>query len=101
MDVDTAIPLGLILNELVSNALKHAFNKNGGKLSIELKVEQKSLLFTVKDNGRGIKTDAKDKKEGFGLRLIDSLARKLKATVSLDNSEGTCYFVKVEKFKIV
>ncbi len=101
LDVDTAIPLGLILNELVSNALKHAFNDDGGELLIELKEQNKKLHFKIKDNGKGISDKDKDKKEGFGLRLIDSLARKLKATVSLDSSQGTCYYIEVEKYKIV
>ncbi len=101
LDVDTAIPLGLILNELVSNALKHAFNNDGGELLIELKEKNKKLHFKIKDNGKGISEKDKDKKEGFGLRLIDSLARKLKATVSLDSTHGTCYNVEVEKYKIV
>ncbi len=101
LDVDTAIPLGLILNELVSNALKHAFKNDGGELLIELKEKNKKLHFKIKDNGKGVSEKDKDKKEGFGLRLINSLARKLKATVSLDSAHGTCYYIEIEKYKIV
>lgn len=54
MDVDTAIPIGLILNELVSNSLKYAFPAGKGTLKIVFKREDENLLLSVKDDGVGI-----------------------------------------------
>ncbi|VAW29135.1 Two-component system sensor histidine kinase, partial [hydrothermal vent metagenome] len=100
LDVDTAIPLGLILNELVTNVLKYAFEGSKGELFIQLIKENNNLKLTVKDNGKGFKkSDAAQ--EGYGMRLIESLSRKLKATVLADSSAGTTYILTIEKFKLV
>ncbi len=100
LDVDTAIPLGLILNELVTNVLKYAFEGSKGELFIQLIKENNNLKLTVKDNGKGFKkSDAAQ--EGYGMRLIQSLSRKLKATVLVDSSAGTTYILTIEKFELV
>ncbi len=99
LDVDTAIPIGLILNELVTNALKYAFEGSKGKLFIQLIKDKDHLKLTVKDNGKGF-LESNNGQEGYGMRLIESLSRKLKATVSLDSSLGTTYIITIEKFTL-
>ncbi len=99
LDVDTAIPIGLILNELVTNALKYAFEGNKGELFIQLLQESNMLKLTVRDNGKGF-IESNNRQEGYGMRLIESLSRKLKATVSLDSSSGTTYIITIEKFTL-
>jgi len=100
LDVDTAIPLGLILNELVTNVLKYAFEGSKGELFVQLIKDKENLKLTVKDNGKGF-TKPDKVEEGYGIQLINSLSRKLKATVLVDSSVGTTYILTIEKFKLV
>ena len=58
LDINTAIPLGLIVNELVSNSMKHAFpNDREGKIDIEFKLEDGNYSMIVSDNGVGFPKD--------------------------------------------
>jgi two-component sensor histidine kinase len=101
LDVDTVIPLGLILNELVSNILKHAFNKDqNGESYIELKQVDDALVLTVKDNGKGFPdTINSNESTSFGIKLIKTFARKLKAEVKMYNEGGACTEVHILKYK--
>ncbi|RPI76273.1 MAG: response regulator, partial [Ignavibacteriales bacterium] len=82
LSVDTAISIGLIINELISNALKHAFNDNevpNGEIEVHLNNEVQNIYcLIVKDNGRGIPDNFnyKDPKT-LGLRLVNSLVHQL------------------------
>jgi len=81
LDVDTAIPLGLIINELVTNALKYAFpDGRAGVIHIALwKNEQNHLCLKVSDNGVGQVNALKDgKSTSFGTNLVQMLSKKLK-----------------------
>jgi two-component sensor histidine kinase len=101
LDVDTVIPLGLILNELISNSLKHAF-KNGqpGVIEIALKQKDNSLFLKVKDNGKGFSVIAASApSSSFGMKLIKAFATKLKAKMELYNEEGACVVMHIHKYK--
>ena len=80
LDVDTTIPLGLIINELISNTLKYAFPEDRtGQLSISLKQSESCLMLLVKDNGVGLPEDLNWKKSpSFGLKLVSALAENSK-----------------------
>lgn len=83
LDVDTAIPLGLIINELVTNSLKYAFpEENTGFIRIALwENEQNQLCLKVSDNGVGQSNAQKDSKStSFGTNLVQMLSKKLKGT---------------------
>ncbi len=98
LDIDTAVSCGLIINELVSNALKHAFPHGTGSYTGQSKKifvtlfpkDPKMISLIVKDNGVGIR-NAPGRKHArfFGLRLVEMLARQLKGTMKLDGSHGT------------
>jgi two-component sensor histidine kinase len=93
-DIDTAIPLGLILNELITNAFKYAFiNKKDNHISISIKkdVEDKYLL-TVKDNGTGsaIPIDI-NSTSSLGLRLVKRLTKQLHGSLTYTCQNG-CNF---------
>ena len=93
LDVDTMIPLGLIVNELISNCLKHAFGAGEkGVISISLRESGKNLILEVADDGRGIQ-DSKSKTKSFGQSLIKSLAKRLEADISYKTDRG--YQVKL------
>jgi len=93
MDLDLAIPTGLIVNELVINAIKHAFpNNQMGEINIGVKKQETGFTIKVRDNGVGIKLlEGKpvDKTNAFGLELVESLAEKIKASLVFSNGQGT------------
>lgn len=90
MDVDTAIPIGLILNELVSNSLKYAFPAGKGTLKIVFKREDENLLLSVKDDGVGISAGIDIKKsDTLGLTLIRGLVEQIGGKLTVDSSHGT------------
>ncbi|MBT0607386.1 tetratricopeptide repeat protein [Aequorivita echinoideorum] len=90
LDVDTAVPIGLIVNELLTNALKYAFpDGNSGKIDISLKHEKDALQLRVSDNGIGKMEGAVPKGTGFGTQLIRLLTQQLNGTMHEDHSHGT------------
>ena len=91
VDINTAIPLGLILNELISNSLKYAFPPGkGGEVSVTGKREGKTLTIIFRDDGVGIPPDLDWKNtQSLGLRLVNSLVDQLDGTIELDRSSGT------------
>jgi PAS domain S-box-containing protein len=91
LDVDTAIPCGLIINELVSNALKHAFpNDQAGEINIAFTVEAGVFRLVISDNGIGFpKTLDFKKSSSLGLQLVDTLTRQLLGQMTLEQTHGT------------
>jgi two-component system, sensor histidine kinase PdtaS len=87
--IDRAVPLGLILNEIATNSIKHAFGETGGRISVRLVagVGYGEGRLTVADNGRGFNTPHQG---GSGLKLIQSLARQIGGNlVQKSSDEGT------------
>lgn len=81
LGIDQAVPCGLILNELVSNALKHAFPERGGTLTVALRADADGCELRVADDGVGIPAGLLEgKPRSLGLRLIRTLARQLNGT---------------------
>jgi two-component sensor histidine kinase len=94
LDVNKATPCGLILNELLSNALKHAFpDGRSGEIRIALQVDAaRQVTLVVSDTGVGfpIELDFLNT-ETLGLQLISTLTEQLEGTLALDRSNGTVY----------
>jgi two-component sensor histidine kinase len=92
LDVDRAIPMGLIINELVTNAYKYAFQgKKEGNIEICLtKQPENDLLLSIADNGIGLpeKIDIQ-KTNSLGLRLVNLLVKQLKANINHERKNGT------------
>jgi len=91
---DTAIPYGLILNELVSNALKHAFpDDRSGQINILLRRHPPSqALLTVQDNGCGFPLDVDFRAtDSLGLQLVNALTEQLAGTIALERHDGTAF----------
>ena len=101
MDVDYAIPLGLIINELVTNSVKYAFpTQRDGTLTLHLREENEMLCLIVSDDGDGIKqTNRTDISTSFGSQLIETLSRKLKGEIILDLSQGYSTTIKFTRYK--
>ena len=93
LDVDTAVPLGLIVNELLTNSLKYAFpNKEGGEIIIKLSGNTSAeLILQFEDNGVGSVPGEAAKGTGFGKRLIELLTRQLEGTLETTTTAGTRY----------
>jgi two-component system, sensor histidine kinase PdtaS len=101
LDVDTAIPVGLILNELLTNSLKYAFAEGQrGEILVSLKMENQNLLLTVADTGKGIEAQRDKTKNSFGLNLVNSLAKKLRAEVHILAKNGTRVELVITDFKV-
>jgi two-component sensor histidine kinase len=96
-DINRAIPLGLIINELLSNALKHAFPAGrNGKISVTGKKVEKEIRIIVQDDGAGIPASLDWKNTGsLGLHLVNSLTEQLSGTIELDRSSGTKFIITV------
>ena len=96
-----AIPCGLIVNELVSNALKHAFKKvKKGKLSIHIHKEANSIYINICDNGVGMPDNISiENIETLGFQLVHALVDQLDGTINVNNKNGTEYLIKFEQVK--
>ena len=92
IDIDSAITLGLIVNEIVSNALKYAFpDEQTGLLRIGLEShDNRTYTLVIADNGTGLPIDIEKKQSlSFGLQLVSSLISKLNGKIELKNKNGT------------
>jgi PAS domain S-box-containing protein len=96
-DVDTGLTCGLIVDELVSNCLKHAFPKGRpGRVTVELRTEKDEWsLLRVSDDGVGFPLDGVlNNPDSLGLELVSLMADKLDGTVSLQSGRGTEWHVR-------
>ena len=91
LDMDTAIPLGMIVNELVSNSFKHAFKQEKeGEIYVNLSFENKKLTLIVGDNGAGFPENINFKEtDSLGLQLVTTLTSQIDGIIELDRSKGT------------
>ncbi|MCB0381672.1 MAG: sensor histidine kinase, partial [Flavobacteriales bacterium] len=89
LDVDTVIPIGLIINELITNAIKYAFIPHqSGEILISLKRNRRTLELVVADNGIGMKENSTPS-QTMGYRLIKAFVQKLKGTYQVTIDQGT------------
>lgn len=89
IDVDTIVPIGLIINEVITNAIKHAFvGKKNGQIKLTIHEENNGLKISVYDNGIGVQENAQNK-NSFGLKLIQAFLKKLNGTMKIWNEDGT------------
>lgn len=100
LDVDTAIPIGLIVNELFTNALKYAFPDNRkGLIKISLIASGDQLHLEVSDNGIGKNYHEKMEGTGFGTQLIELLTTQLEGKMSLSVKKGTAVSFEFQNHK--
>ena len=103
LNIETITPIGLILNELIVNVLKHAFSEidDNNLMQIVFKKQEGQLYLMVSDNGNGIVGEIKD--NSFGIKLIKSLVKKLKGSVNYKSelNSGTQVNILIHKFDIL
>ena len=92
LDLDTAVPCGLIINEIVTNAIKYAFTaKQRGEISIHARANsENNLALTIEDNGVGLKPDYDpETSKSLGLRLVKSLTEQLQGKLDIISSQDS------------
>jgi len=91
LSINTAIPLSLIINEIVTNCFKHAFiGRNSGTITISLSKEDTKYKLMIHDNGNGLPADFNPKMlHSIGFDLIQGLSRQLEGTFDWKNENGT------------
>ena len=92
LDLDVAIPCGLIINELVSNSMKYAFPQNHkGKIKVSLQTDNdENLVLTIKDDGVGMPLNFKTlNPQSLGLELVKLMVKQLNGKMAIDGTAGT------------
>jgi len=91
LDIDQAIPCGLLINEIVVNAFKHGFeNKDKGSIEIAMKKQNGDARLVIADDGHGIPEDFDiSKSSSLGMMLIETFKNQLDASLHISNSRGT------------
>lgn len=94
LNIEKAVPLGLIINEIITNAVKHGNNESEKPLDISIKMQcdGNTCTLDIGDNGKGIPKNAKVKGKGMGLELIELLSDQLNATCErVESEKGVAY----------
>jgi two-component sensor histidine kinase len=84
IDPDRAVAIGIIVNELVMNAVKYAYPDGAGPIHVELKAQGDDFLLTISDDGVGLNVKADPRSTGMGQRIVSAMASKLEASVERD-----------------
>lgn len=97
MDLDTAVPCGFVINELVTNACRHAFSgKSEGTIRVSLKrTPSRTLTLAISDNGTGFPESIDFRQTPtLGLQIVTALSRQLEADVSMERENGTRFVIR-------
>ncbi|MEN6573901.1 sensor histidine kinase [Methanobacterium aggregans] len=99
--IDTAIPCGLIINEIVTNSIKYAFPEDRvGEITIKLWAEDKTILLEISDDGVGVPDDFSIvETKTLGLQLVATLVKQLEGTIELMPQEGTKFRISFEELR--
>lgn len=101
MSIDTAIPCGLIVNELINNILKHAFPDGyTGKITLNLLRSGENINLEVIDNGIGIPDNfSLEGSDSLGFKLVDTLVKQLDGEIKVFNNNGTHFMIEFKELK--
>jgi len=101
LNLDQAIPCGLIINELVSNTFKHAYpDGQDGILKISIKEKEGRMAIMVADDGIGISEDWDlENSESLGLQLVYTLTEQLDGDIEFSGEKGTKYLITFDRIK--
>jgi PAS domain S-box-containing protein len=101
LGLETAIPLGLMMNEIITNSLKHAFPScDNGEINVRLEKDNDSYRLSVKDTGIGIPKDFLTKTNGtLGKQLIKTLCSQLDGEMHINNGRGTEFLINFKELK--
>ena len=88
IDPDRAVAIGIIVNELVMNAVKYAYPNGAGPIHIELNAQGDDLVLSIADDGVGLNVKSNPRSTGMGQRIVTAMASKLEASVERDPSHA-------------
>ena len=99
LSIETAIPTGLIINELVSNALKHAFKEDSpGEIKVVLNKKDDIYTLTIADNGIGLPEDVDwNNPKTLGLQLVNALVSQLEGDLNVEVDNGTIFRINFKE----
>lgn len=99
--LDQAIPCGLLVNEIITNSLKYAWDEGmKGIIEISLSEKKNRVFLRIGDNGKGLKTKFQDmKSDTLGLQLITTLVEQLDGEINVDIEQGTKYLITFDNIK--
>jgi PAS domain S-box-containing protein len=99
LDINTAVPLGLIINELVTNSLTHAFPESKlGEINVDFHSKDNHYEFIIKDNGIGFPEDLDFRNtDSLGLQMVTNLTNQIDGEIELNNSKGTEFKIKFQE----
>ena len=90
IDPDRAVAIGIIVNELIMNAVKHAYPDGAGPINVEIKAIGDDLQLAITDDSVGLNVKVDPRSTGMGQRIVSAMASKLEASVERDsNHAGT------------
>ncbi len=98
LDLDLLIPLGMIVNEIISNALKHAFtNIDSPELYVSfIKISPEKIVLTIRDNGVGLPEESEiSRNDSIGFLLINGLAQQINGKIEINRGHGTEYRITI------
>ena len=103
IDLGQAVPLGLILNEAITNAIKYAFEGNGGSIIIALQlISNENLLLTITDNGKGLPVDFDVKNtSSLGMEMMKALSKQLGGSFQVKGNPGVTITVEFQIEKVL
>ncbi|MGB9980016.1 sensor histidine kinase [Methanobacterium sp.] len=94
LNIETAIPCGLIVTELVTNSIKYAFSKDGGVINVEFTRKLDKLRLVVSDNGIGLPEPLlNEKSDSLGISLVKMLVNQLEGELKIDSTNGTVFTI--------
>jgi len=100
LGIETSIPLGLIINELISNSIKHAFNNGTGTITLKLSKIEDGYELIIHDNGVGLPESFNiHKTTTLGLLLVNELVNQLEGSIEVVVKNGTQYIIRFKELK--
>jgi two-component sensor histidine kinase len=101
LNMETAVPCGLIISEIVSNSLKYAFpNEMNGEILVSLKTVEDGYELIIKDNGIGLPEELNiDNNKSLGLILVNSLTEQLDGEITIQRNHGTEFKIRFKELK--
>ncbi|MBA2613201.1 MAG: sensor histidine kinase [Bacteroidetes bacterium] len=98
INIDTAVPLGLMINEILTNAYKHAFSESKkGHVSVSLADKESGCILKISDNGKGLPENFENlNQKSMGMELIHILAEQLDANLKIEKTNGTTFIIEMK-----
>lgn len=96
LGIEQTLACGLLINECVTNAIKHAFDANGGKIDIGFTCKESECTLSISDTGKGLpKNFALERAQGLGMQLIEGIAcQQLQGKLNYENSGGAHFAIR-------